>query len=383
MGTKHVTCRYFLHGVCREGNNCHFSHDVHNSAPSLVCRYYQRGACAYGERCRYDHVKATPRGGGPRQGEEPRYREEQGRSYCRRRSYSSEERLSGAPAAFYPPQSYVEATRSGLQAQASPDSAPLCPYLLMGECRYGDQCVYLHGDRCDVCSLHLLHPTDAAQRREHQKLCLSEFEADMENAFAAQKSQDKVCSICMEVVVQKQSQSERRFGILSSCDHCFCLSCIRRWRHAPFSNDVIKACPACRVPSELVIPSVHWIQEPEQKDQLVALFKNAVGKKPCKFFLEGRGSCPFGDRCLYLHLDPFGRKPEPERVRKQLGPEGNIRFMNNVRLWDFIEERETRTAPPLDDITAHPDDITAHPDDITAEEAELSRSLQQLSTSDT
>ncbi|XP_072296185.1 E3 ubiquitin-protein ligase makorin-2 [Eucyclogobius newberryi] len=409
MGTKHVTCRYFLHGVCREGSNCHFSHDVHNSAPSLVCRYYQRGACAYGDRCRYDHVKATSRvggapvqagggapvqagGGAPVQagGGAPIQAGAGGGATALRNPPVSAS--AAPPAVFYPPQSYVDATRSGLQApgSAAPDSAQLCPYLLMGECRYGDGCVYLHGDRCEVCGLHLLHPTDAEQRREHEKLCLLEFEVDMENAFAAQMSQDKVCSICMEVVVQKVSQSERRFGILSSCDHCFCLSCIRKWRHAPFSNDVIKACPECRIPSELVIPSVHWVQDPEQKDQLVALFKNAVGKKPCKFFLEGRGTCPFGDRCLYLHLDPFGRKPGPERVRKQLGPEGNIRFMNNVRLWDFIEERETRTAPLTDDITAQPDDITAQPDDITAQPddiiargEELSRSLQQLSTADT
>ncbi|CAL1612939.1 unnamed protein product [Knipowitschia caucasica] len=381
MGTKHVTCRYFLHGVCREGSNCHFSHDLNNSAPSLICRYYRRGVCAYGDRCRYDHVKDTPREGGvtaPTGGGAP----------------AAVLSSAAPPAVFFPPQTYVEATRSGLQPAVAADSAQLCPYLVMGECRYGDQCVYLHGDRCEVCNLHLLHPTDAEQRREHEKMCLSEFEADMEQAFAAQKSQDKVCSICMEVVVQKVSQSERRFGILSSCDHCFCLSCIRKWRHAPFSNDVVKACPECRIPSELVIPSVHWVQDPTQKNQLVALFKTAVSKKPCKFFLEGRGSCPFGDRCLYLHQDPFGRRPEPERVRKQLGPEGTVRFMNTVRLWDFIEERETREAPPSGDVThetpstddvnreAPPTDFTAQ-GGVTAEEEELSRRLLHLSTSDT
>uniref|UniRef100_A0A8C6SM38 E3 ubiquitin-protein ligase makorin-2 n=1 Tax=Neogobius melanostomus TaxID=47308 RepID=A0A8C6SM38_9GOBI len=345
------------------------SHDVHNSAPSLICRYYQRG-CVYAQR-----GGATDAGAG-------------GGAAAQRNAPTVS---SAAPPVFFPPQSYVEATRSGLSSSATPDSAQLCPYLVMGQCHYGDQCMYLHGNRCDVCGLHLLHPTDAEQRREHEKLCLSEFEAEMEKAFAAQISQDKVCSICMEVVVQKISQSERRFGIMSSCDHCFCLGCIRKWRHAPFSNEVIKACPECRVPSELVIPSVHWVQEQTQKDQLVALFKNAVSKKPCKFFLEGRGTCPFGDRCLYLHQDPFGRKPEPERVRKQLTPEGAVRFMNNVRLWDFIEEREQRSAPPLrDDVTALPDDVTTLPDDVTAEVTEqeeevtaLSQSLRTLSTSDT
>lgn len=47
-----VLFRYFLHGVCREGSRCLFSHDPANSKPSTICKFYQRGVCAYGERCR-------------------------------------------------------------------------------------------------------------------------------------------------------------------------------------------------------------------------------------------------------------------------------------------------------------------------------------------
>lgn len=73
------------------------------------------------------------------------------------------------------------------------------------------------------------------------QMCMLVFEADMEKAFAAQHSQDKVCSICMEVVYEKTAASERRFGILSSCCHTYCLSCIRQWRCAKqFENKIIK-----------------------------------------------------------------------------------------------------------------------------------------------
>ena len=72
-------------------------------------------------------------------------------------------------------------------------------------------------------------------------MCMLAFESDMEKAFAAQHSQDKVCSICMEVVYEKAAPSERRFGILSSCCHTYCLSCIRQWRCAKqFENKIIK-----------------------------------------------------------------------------------------------------------------------------------------------
>ncbi|XP_037535647.1 probable E3 ubiquitin-protein ligase makorin-2 [Nematolebias whitei] len=375
--SKQVTCRYFLHGVCREGSRCLFSHDLNNSKPSNICRYYLRGACAYGERCRYDHVKQTPRGGEGGASEDLAGGSKSG---VKKTLVLRDRALGGGVAYGGPvdsldsvipaaasPQSYVAAIRTGLDVSSLEQEPPpmggayhdvpqLCPYAAAGRCYYEDRCPYLHGNLCEVCSLHVLHPFDAEQRRMHEKACLLAFEADMEKAFAAQFSQDKVCSICMEVVVQKASLSERRFGILSSCCHVFCLTCIRQWRGTrTFCNKIIKSCPECRVISEFVIPSAFWVEDQEEKDQLIELFKSGVSKKACKYFDQGRGSCPFGGKCLYLHAFPDGTQPEPDRPRKQLSSEGNVRFMNNVRLWDFIQEREQRAPPPLpsmdDDIT--------------------------------
>ncbi|XP_047204578.1 E3 ubiquitin-protein ligase makorin-2 isoform X2 [Girardinichthys multiradiatus] len=367
--------RYFLHGVCREGSHCLFSHDLNNSKPSTICKYYQRGVCAYGERCRYDHVKPSSRGGASEDlsGVGRGVRDEGKKTLVLRDRVLGSDRAFGGPSdslnlvvpegAAAAPQSYVDAIRTGLDGSA-PEPEPhavggayqLCPYAVAGHCYYGDSCTYLHGDLCEVCGLQVLHPHDPEQRRAHEKMCLLAFEADMEKAFAAQLSQNKVCSICMEVVVQKAVPSERRFGILSSCCHIFCLSCIRQWRGTrTFCNKIIKSCPECRIISEFVIPSVYWVEDQGEKDHLIELFKSGVSKKACKYFDEGRGSCPFGGNCLYLHAFPDGTRAEPDRPRKQLSSEGNVRFMNSVRLWDFIEEREQRSAPPLltldDDIT--------------------------------
>lgn len=377
MSTRQVTCRYFLHGVCREGSNCLFSHDPNNSKPSTICKYYQRGTCAYGERCRYDHVKPSSRGGGGGASEDlggvgRGVRGEGKKSLVLRDRALGSDRASGGPSdslnlvvpeAAAAPQSYVDAIRTGLDGSA-PEPEPhavgaayqLCPYAAAGHCYYVDSCPYLHGDLCDVCGLHVLHPHDPEQRKAHEKMCMLAFEADMEKAFAAQLSQNKVCSICMEVVVQKAVPSERRFGILSSCCHTFCLSCIRQWRGTRnFCNKIIKSCPECRIISEFVIPSVYWVEDQEQKDHLIELFKSGVSKKACKYFDQGRGSCPFGGNCLYLHAFPDGTLAQPDRPRKQLSSEGNVRFMNRVSLWDFIEEREQRSALPLptldDDMT--------------------------------
>ncbi|XP_028284843.1 E3 ubiquitin-protein ligase makorin-2 [Parambassis ranga] len=391
MSTKQVTCRYFLHGVCREGSRCLFSHDPTSSKPSTICKFYQRGTCAYGERCRYDHIKPSSRGGGGGGGgasEDPAGgaggRAGRGgvkKSLVLRDRALGAESLFGGPAerpgpevaaaaaaaAAAAPHSYVDAIRTGLgssaQEPAPPivggayqDSHQLCPYAAAGHCYYEDSCTYLHGDLCEVCRLHVLHPHDAEQRRAHEKICLLAFEADMEKAFAAQLSQDKVCSICMEVVVLKANPSDRRFGILSSCCHTFCLACIRQWRCTRnFCNKIVKSCPECRVISEFVIPSVYWVEDQDDKDHLIELFKSGVSKKACKYFDQGRGSCPFGGKCLYLHAFPDGTRAEPDRPRKQMSSEGNIRFMNSVRLWDFIEEREQRSVPPPPSLD---DDIT-------------------------
>ncbi|XP_062315657.1 E3 ubiquitin-protein ligase makorin-2 [Osmerus eperlanus] len=393
MTTKQVTCRYFLHGVCREGNRCMFSHDLTTSKPSTICKFYQRGVCAYGERCRYDHIKPSGgRGGGVpadppsrspgvgafvpgagppaatgRHGKKP--------LVLRDRALGCDSRMlpyGGESAEVVPeaecwdyqdptsqakPQTYLEAMRTGLECSATagpgpyPDMLPqpqpqLCPYAAAGQCHYGSSCPYLHGDMCDICRLQVLHPHDPEQRKAHEKMCMLAFESDMEKAFAAQHSQDKVCSICMEVVYEKAAPSERRFGILSSCCHTYCLSCIRQWRCAKqFENKIIKSCPECRVVSEFVIPSVYWVEDQDEKNRLIEEFKSGVSKKPCKYFDQGRGTCPFGGKCFYMHAYPDGTRAEPDKPRKQLGSEGNVRFLNNVRLWDFIEEREHRAVP--------------------------------------
>ncbi|KAM5188628.1 E3 ubiquitin-protein ligase makorin-1 isoform 3-T3 [Callospermophilus lateralis] len=289
--TKQVTCRYFMHGVCKEGDNCRYSHDLSDSPYGVVCKYFQRGYCIYGDRCRYEHSKplkqeeatATDLIAKPSLAASsslssvvgPLVEMNTGEAESRNSNYptvgaGSEDWVNAIE--FVPGQPYCgrtapSCTEAPLQGSVTKEESEkeqtavetkkqLCPYAAVGECRYGENCVYLHGDSCDMCGLQVLHPMDAAQRSQHIKSCIEAHEKDMELSFAVQRSKDMVCGICMEVVYEKANPSERRFGILSNCNHTYCLKCIRKWRSAKqFESKIIKSCPECRITSNFVIPT--------------------------------------------------------------------------------------------------------------------------------
>ncbi|XP_007177107.2 E3 ubiquitin-protein ligase makorin-1 isoform X1 [Balaenoptera acutorostrata] len=372
--TKQVTCRYFMHGVCKEGDNCRYSHDLSDSPYGVVCKYFQRGYCIYGDRCRYEHSK-------PLKQEEatatdltaksplaassslssvvgPIVEMNMGEAESRNSNFStvgagSEDWVNAIE--FVPGQPYCgrtapSSTEAPLQGSVTKEESEkeqtavetkkqLCPYAAVGECRYGENCVYLHGDSCDMCGLQVLHPMDAAQRSQHIKSCIEAHEKDMELSFAVQRSKDMVCGICMEVVYEKANPSERRFGILSNCNHTYCLKCIRKWRSAKqFESKIIKSCPECRITSNFVIPSEYWVEEKEEKQKLIQKYKEAMSNKACRYFDEGRGSCPFGGNCFYKHAYPDGRREEPQR--QKVGTSSRYRAQRRNHFWELIEERE-------------------------------------------
>nr|XP_013028560.2 E3 ubiquitin-protein ligase makorin-1 isoform X2 [Anser cygnoides] len=357
-----------MHGVCKEGDNCRYSHDLSTSQSAMVCRYYQRGCCAYGDHCRYEHTKpliqeeedvttvnpdekiypsvSSDLASFPDETIEEEIVELEaedldlaatgvgvedwvnavefvpGQPYCGRAATSCTE---------LPLDGMVIEEEYEKQEENEEMKKELCPYAAVGECRYGENCVYIHGDVCDMCGLQVLHPIDAAQRSQHIKSCIEAHEKDMELSFAVQRSKDMVCGICMEVVYEKANPSERRFGILSNCNHTYCLKCIRKWRSAKqFESKIIKSCPECRITSNFVIPSEYWVEEKEEKQKLIQKYKEAMSNKPCRYFDEGRGSCPFGGNCFYKHAYPDGRQEEPQRPKAQ----------RRNRFWEFIEERE-------------------------------------------
>lgn len=187
-----------------------------------------------------------------------------------------------------PPKSYADVVNANrLQPVEWPqdeDSSTLCPFLMKsGSCRY-DACSYAHGEMCELCHKFCLDPLDSDQRKKHNSECIAAHEKEMEIAFSIQRSKEKTCGICFDIVWEKDGR-EQRFGILPNCNHCFCLECIRTWRQAKqFDNKIIRACPECRTCSDFVCPSSFWVDNPEEKEQLITKYKSALSEKDCKYF---------------------------------------------------------------------------------------------------
>ncbi|KAF3494838.1 hypothetical protein DY000_02055321, partial [Brassica cretica] len=115
------------------------------------------------------------------------------------------------------------------------------------------------------------------EREEHKRSC----EKKHKQLEALKLSQDVECCVCLERVLSKPTPAERKFGILTECDHAFCIGCIRNWRSSAPStgmdvNSTLRACPICRKLSYFVVPSVIWFSDPDEKKEIMDNYRDKL-----------------------------------------------------------------------------------------------------------
>ena len=126
----------------------------------------------------------------------------------------------------------------------------------------------------------------------------------------------------------QQNYNRKKFGLLTACDHIFCVNCLRTWRfeqkkkadaeqhsqsqlqhhHQQRPNDVfsssmsqkVRACPECRQVSDFVVPSDRYVTGTE-KQKAISEYQARLSCIQCKRFDGTLGSCPFGKDCFYAH----------------------------------------------------------------------------------
>ncbi|KAK5576507.1 hypothetical protein RB653_007651 [Dictyostelium firmibasis] len=215
-----------------------------------------------------------------------------------------------------------------------------------GFCRNGDDCRYIHGCLCDICNKAMLIPDNIEQNQTHYIECLLNQENQVLRQNESMRQYE--CEICFESIVD----SGKKFGLLSHCQHKFCLDCIRSWRYSAtnsgssgsggiinsniinngstiffstnpnndgsfdifnsiriFNNNQqlrnheqiqhVRKCPTCRMVSYFIIPSDIYV-DGDDKEQMINIYKMKLSTIPCKYF-ENQGYCKFGLNCMYSH----------------------------------------------------------------------------------
>jgi len=172
----------------------------------------------------------------------------------------------------------------------------VCSFFLQGICRYGQQCRHRHlhcvSDKCLSCGLTV------GSTSEEQQAHLSQCSEVMAMEKERRDSASRKCGICHQLTLKLN----RKFGLLISCTHSFCLQCIREWRgSSEHSRERVRACPLCKVVSHYVIPCDRHVAEPSRKQRVIAEYKYRLQEIDCKHYNRGKSVCPFGEACFYRH----------------------------------------------------------------------------------
>ncbi|XP_050944248.1 E3 ubiquitin-protein ligase makorin isoform X2 [Cucumis melo] len=346
--SKRVLCKYFAHGACLKGEYCEFSHDwtappsnvniSHSSVLPYIIMVFRLLILSDASSITAHSQLSRPLS--PFSGSTSELASSEMPSLPLRH----ETAWSGE---FVRPDG-LDDWGNGEARVVGPADIPICSFAAAGgDCPRGENCPHIHGDLCPTCGKQCLHPFRTDEREEHLKAC----EKKQKHLESLKHSQDIECSVCLERVLSKTETAERKFGILSECDHPFCISCIRNWRNSSSTsgmdvNSALRACPICRKLSYFVIPSVIWYSSKEEKQEIVDSYKSRLRSIDCKHFNFGNGNCPFGSSCFYKHLVIPGsytwkyHRPPPRRPQSWRTPPSRSNIVDMDAFFEMFEDLE-------------------------------------------
>ncbi|KAL1230267.1 putative E3 ubiquitin-protein ligase [Trichinella pseudospiralis] len=134
----------------------------------LVCRNFLTGSCIYGSSCRYDHIPQTwvfrnlEKVGFPIDNEASKGEPETAASHV---DLNDRTQTSASTAQSHNdvPANVETVVENGAREEI------LCGYYVLGNCPFGENCKYVHGDMCELCKRQILRPGDDAYKLMHQQ----------------------------------------------------------------------------------------------------------------------------------------------------------------------------------------------------------------------
>ena len=187
------------------------------------------------------------------------------------------------------------------------------------KCKRGNSCRFLHVNNRNSDLIQQAF-TSSRTNQHHDSLShrLHElsFSESLENIPPSSSTADCQCLICYEEADQ--------YGLLSECNHIFCLKCVKEWRGQKDVGDIKRTCPACRKESLFYIhvpkiAIIKLIQDSRiSSNQSISTKKSLIDAHlqhrksiKCKFINKdppASNKCPFGDQCHFSHLDQDGKE---------------------------------------------------------------------------
>ncbi|KAG9284281.1 hypothetical protein G9A89_002091 [Geosiphon pyriformis] len=297
--TRRENCRFFAQGTCYKDRNCNFMHPIPNQSHATRD---SATSSKQGQKPQTSRSNATNMSVVAESSINTQSRSNQS-STNQEESFSVPIKIESTDQKFAKTASSTSVSSSSFNVHIkveAPSEAPIkteahikienpgaflsenkapCKFFQRGYCRYDKKCWFLH-------------ETPVQKEANFSK----------EKAKEAENSEN-ACSICFDIPTT--------YGLLESCDHTFCLECIRKWRKSEIDSDggleITKGCPMCRKISYYVVPSSRYACTGSGKESIINGYKEHVGQIPCKYFAKKK-TCPFGDMCFFKHANPDGTR---------------------------------------------------------------------------
>lgn len=220
-----------------------------------------------------------------------------------------------------------------------------CAFHQRERCRFGSQCVFSHDKidgRVDSSKKDSInHSKEEEKEKDSTNPCKKEVSSASAATCSYVKNEENNCGICMDNIVH----TGKRFGLLSNCDHRYCIDCLRKWRRSSHKNQIVgvavtQTCPTCRVKSNLVMPTKKFSVGSE-KEIIIENYKRKMESMPCRNFDGSIGSCPFGRNCFYAHFswDGTDLKPNDEcksrKKQKRSHPSTDLQQVFQILMADI------------------------------------------------
>lgn len=107
------------------------------------------------------------------------------------------------------------------------------------------------------------------------------------------------------------------------------------------------------MPPDFVYRSRVWYDRPEMKRLFIVRANERMKMMNCRYFNKGRGACPFGNTCLYLHALNNGEKvdvgpPAPRVARREHASADDPNLVLQLLYWFNADEDDDEDFSYLD-----------------------------------